>query len=257
MKINNNLFSIDGKVVCITGSSRGLGKTLGYYFVSGGAQVVLSSQEEKELQEAAREFEMNHSKVDIVVSDVSKWEDCENLVHEILTMHGRIDVMICNAGMDIIKPAIDYSEAEWDKILDVNLRGAYYCAKFAAQEMIKQKSGTIIMTSSIAGNFGISGLAPYAASKAGINQLVKSLAVEWAEYGIRVNGIAPGYIDNIMKEVAFDPNDLYQQKILSRTLMHRRGGLEEFAGAYLFLSSEAASYITGQTLIVDGGYSCW
>lgn len=251
-----DIFSVKDQVVCITGSSRGLGKTLAKGFAERGAKVVLTSFNEPELQQAYAELKTS-GQFAVIPCDVSKTKDCRNLIEKTIAAFGRIDTMICNAGTDIIKPAIEYSEEEWDRILDVNLRGVYMCAKFAALEMIKQESGTIIMTSSIAGQFGIAGLAPYASSKGAVNQLVKTMAVELKPHNIRVNAIAPGYLNNIMDGVAFDPNDPYQKRIIARTLMGRRGNLDEFIGPYVFLSSNASSYVTGAIVPVDGGYSCW
>jgi NAD(P)-dependent dehydrogenase (short-subunit alcohol dehydrogenase family) len=252
-----NIFSVEDQVVCITGSSRGLGKTLARAFAEHGAKVVLTSFNEPELQQTFTEFKDSGLDVSAIPCDVSKTKDCQDLIGKTIASFGKIDTCICNAGTDIIKPATEYSEEEWDRILDVNLRGVYMCAKFAAIAMIKQRSGNIIMTSSIAGQFGIAGLAPYASSKGAVNQLVRTMAVEFQPHNIRVNAIAPGYLNNIMDGVVFDPNDPYQQRIIARTLMGRRGNLEEFIGAYIFLASKASSYVTGQIIGVDGGYSCW
>lgn len=252
-----NIFSVKDQVVCITGSSRGLGKTLARAFAQEGAKVILTSFNEPELQQTFAELAQENLVVEAILCDVSRTVDCQNLIAGTIAKFGKIDTCICNAGTDIIKPATGYSEEEWDKILDVNLRGAYMCARYAAIEMIPRKSGNIIMTSSIAGQFGIAGLAPYAASKGAINLLVKTMAVEFQPHNIRVNAIAPGYLNNIMDGVVFDPNDPYQIRIIQRTLMGRRGNLEEFIGPYLFLASNASSYITGQIIGVDGGYSCW
>ncbi len=120
--------------------------------------------------------------------------------------------------------------------------------------MLQKKSGSIIMTSSIADNLGIPGLTPYAASKGGVNQLVRTMGVEWATKGVRVNAVAPGYIENIMSDVEFDPNSLYQRRVTQFTPMGRRGKIEEFVGTYLFLASPASTYITGEIIHVDGGY---
>src|ERR1700722_2217726 len=252
-----SLFSVADKVVCITGSSRGLGKTLARAFAEYGASVVITSFNETELGQTSKEFKQANLNVTAIPCDVSRTADCKNLIAKTIATFGRIDTCICNAGTDIIKPATDYSEEEWDKILNVNLRGAYMCAKYAAIEMISNKSGNIIMTSSIAGQFGVAGLAPYASSKGAINLLVKTLAVEFQPHNIRVNAIAPGYLNNIMDGVVYHPNDPYQQRIIARTLMGRRGNLEEFIGPYIFLASNASSYVTGQIVGVDGGYSCW
>jgi NAD(P)-dependent dehydrogenase (short-subunit alcohol dehydrogenase family) len=252
-----NLFSVQDQVVCITGSSRGLGKTLARAFAASGAKVILTSFNEPELQQTFEEFKRENFTVEAIPCDVSRTGDCKNLIAKTIAKFGKIDTCICNAGTDIIKPAIEYSEEEWDKILDINLRGAYMCARYAALEMIPRQSGNIIMTSSIAGQFGVAGLAPYSASKGAINLLVKTMAVEFQPHNIRVNAIAPGYLNNIMDGVVYDPEDLYQKRIIQRTLMGRRGNLEEFIGPYLFLASNASSYVTGQIIGVDGGYSCW
>jgi len=252
-----NIFSVADQVVCITGSSRGLGKTLARAFAEHGAKVVLTSFNEPELIQTFTEFKDAGLPVAAIPCDVSKSKDCQNLIEKTMADFGKIDTCICNAGTDIIKPATEYSEEEWDHILDVNLRGVYMCAKYSAIGMIPRKSGNIIMTSSIASHFGIAGLAPYASSKGAVNQLVRTMAVEFQPHNIRVNAIAPGYLNNIMDGVVFDPSDPYQQRIIARTLMGRRGNLEEFIGPYIFLASNASSYMTGQIIGVDGGYSCW
>lgn len=249
-----DLFSVENKVVGISGSSRGLGKAIAQGFAERGAKVIISSWNSAELASTEQEFESQGLIVDTVVLDVRNRTDCQKFVSTTLQQHGTLDVMICNAGTDIIRPAEQYEEDEWDKILDVNLRGYYYCAQFAAQHMLNVGSGSIIMTSSIAGSTGIPGLTPYAASKGGINQLVRTMAVEWAQRGVRVNAVAPGYIENIMADVSFDENEPYQKRVVTFTPMGRRGSVHEFLGAYLFLASEASSYVTGEILYVDGGY---
>lgn len=249
-----DLFSVENKVVCISGSSRGLGKALAKGFAERGAKVLISSWDSEELANTKQEFNNQGLSTESVVLDVQNQADCKRFVETALEIHGKLDVMICNAGTDIIKPAEQYEENEWDKILDINLRGYYFCAQFAAQQMLKVGNGSIIMTSSIAGSTGIPGLAPYAASKGGINQLVRTMGVEWAQHGVRVNAVAPGYIENIMANVEFDENDPYQKRVITFTPMGRRGAVDEFLGAYLFLASEASSYMTGEILYVDGGY---
>ena len=249
-----DIFSVAGKVVCITGSSRGLGKAIARGFAERGAKVVISSWNLEELEATRREFQVQGLEVYAVEVDVSKRNDCKRLIERTVENYGAIDVLICNAGIDIIKPAEQYEAEEWDKIIDINLRGYYFCAQFAAQQMLDRGTGSIVMTSSIAGAVGIPGLVPYAASKGGINQMVRTMAVEWAQKGVRVNAVAPGYIDNMMAGVEYDENDPYQQRVTRFTPMGRRGKVEEFLGAYIFLASDAASYITGEVLYVDGGY---
>lgn len=250
-----DLFSVKDKVVCISGSSRGLGKAIAQGFAERGAKVIISSWESKELANTKQEFEAQGLFVDSVVMNVQNQTDCQSFVERALQLHGQLDVMICNAGVDNIKPAEKYEEKEWDKILEINLRGYYFCAQSAARYMLNVGQGSIIMTSSIASSVGIPGLVPYAASKGGINQLVRTMGVEWAQQGVRVNAVAPGYIDNIMNNVQFDAEDPYQKRVITFTPMGRRGKLDEFLGAYLFLASDASSYMTGEILYVDGGYN--
>jgi len=249
-----DLFSVESKVVCISGSSRGLGKAIARAFAERGAKVIISGWDGAELAATKREFDANGLLVESLVFDARVQADCARLVTAALDSHGTLDVMICNAGTDIIKPAEQYEEAEWDAILETNLRGYYFCARYAARHMLQIGRGSIIMTSSIAGSAGIPGLAPYASSKGGINQLVRTMAVEWAQRGVRVNAVAPGYIENIMAGVKFDQSDPYQQRVLTFTPMGRRGAVEEFIGAYLYLASNASSYVTGEILYVDGGF---
>ena len=250
----NSLFDVSNKVVCVAGASRGLGKAIARSFSEHGAKTVIGALDATELDLVKDEFRRDNLDIVTHTVDVSRRTDCRDFVDATIATHGRIDVMICNAGVDIIKPAEAYEESEWDTILDINLRGYYYCTQFAALAMLPAGKGSIIMTSSVAGAHGIPGLTPYAASKGGVDQLVRTTAVEWAERGIRVNGVAPGYIENIMAGVEHNPDDPYQRRAIARTPMARRGRVDEFVGAYLYLASDAASYVTGTILYVDGGY---
>lgn len=253
----NKLFDMTDKVVCISGSSRGLGRSLAECFGQMGAKIVLSSFNASELAQTKAEFE--DAGIDVIATEanVKSEEDCANLVQSAIDAFGSIDVMICNAGTDIIKPAQSYETDEWDEIIDVNLRGYYYCAKHAAQAMLEQGSGSIVMTSSIASTLGVPGLTVYAASKAGVNQLTRTMAVEWADKGVRVNAVAPGFINNFMDGVHPDLDTPYQRRALGHTPMNRRGDLSEYFGPYVFLASEAASFVTGEILYVDGGYAAY
>ncbi len=253
--METKLFNIENKAVCISGSSRGLGKALAGCFAALGAKVMISSWDEKELIETVKEFQHKDFDMAATVADVRSREDCKNLVANTLDTLGGLDVFICNAGIDIIKPAEKYSESDWERIITTNLRGYFFCAQFAGRHMIEKKQGSIIMTSSVAGALGIPTLAPYAASKGGVNQLIRTMAVEWAEHNVRVNGIAPGFINNFMDSAHPNIDTPYQKRAMAFTPMGRRGELSEYFGPYVFLASQASSFVTGEILYVDGGYN--
>ncbi|HEX4244807.1 MAG TPA: SDR family oxidoreductase, partial [Acidimicrobiales bacterium] len=179
------------------------------------------------------------------------------LVHETKRVFGHLDSVVCNAGIDIIKPAVSYAPEEWDAVLAVNLKGAFLVAQSAARMWIglEQRDVSISFTASIACSIGLPMLAPYAASKGGINQLVRTLAVEWAEHGIRVNAVAPGYVQNIMSGVTLHADSSSEKRIQQFTPLGRRATVDEIAAPFVFLASPAASYITGAVLAVDGGYT--
>ncbi len=189
--------------------------------------------------------------------DISESDSCNDLIQFAVNEFGQVNILVNNAGIDIIKPAEAILESEWDEILNVNLKGHFHCSQFAAIQMMKQNTGgAIINISSIASVVGIPGLVAYSAAKGGINQLTRVMAVEWASKNIRVNAIAPGYFENIMLGANVEHEKLEKQKqIITFTPMARRGKPEELIGPLVFLASDASSYITGAILFVDGGYT--
>lgn len=252
-------FDLSGLSAVITGASRGIGFAIARHFLQANAKVVIGGIDPRETADAASALGegFGAEAVRNLPGDISMPEAAKELIDLAIDSFGKLDAVVCNAGIDIIKPAIDYDPTEWDRILSVNLRGAFLPAQAAARFWIDsgQKGGSVTLTSSIAAKAGVTGLAPYGASKGGVDQLVRNLAVEWAPHGIRVNAVATGYVDNIMAEVAVHADPESDRRIRIFTPLGRRATVDEIAAPFVFLASPAASYITGAVLAVDGGYT--
>jgi NAD(P)-dependent dehydrogenase (short-subunit alcohol dehydrogenase family) len=249
------LFDLSGKVAIVTGSGRGLGKTMALGLAQHGADVVAVSRTQAEVEKTAAEITALGRKALALRVDTSVKADVDRMVAKAVETWGRIDVLVNNAGIDIIKPAVDYTEAEWDQVLDINLKGYFLCAQAVGRQMIEQGRGSIAMNSSIAGSIGVSWLVPYASAKGGVNQLARTLAVEWARHGVRVNVFAPAYFENVMAGAENIHNEDKERHIREWTPMGRRGRAEELIGPVVFLASDASSYVTGNILMVDGGWT--
>lgn len=251
-------FDVSDTAAIITGASRGIGLAIARHFLAGGAGVAIGGVDAVETRAAAEKLsaEFGSDRVAGLAGDISRPEVAQSLVDLAFQRFGRLDTVVCNAGIDIIKSAIDYEPTEWDRILSVNLRGAFLPAQAAARLWIENRQGgSVILTSSIIARAGVTGLAPYGASKGGVDQLVRGLAVEWAPHGIRVNAVAPGYVDNVMAGVSVHADPESDKRIAMFTPLGRRATVDEIAAPFVFLASPAASYITGAVLAVDGGYT--
>jgi NAD(P)-dependent dehydrogenase (short-subunit alcohol dehydrogenase family) len=252
-----DLFDLSGKVAIVTGSGRGLGKAMAIGLAAAGATVVTCSRTLEQAEQAADEIAKAGGEAAATRVDTSDRQSCEDLVGFGIERFGRLDVLVNNAGIDIIKPVEEYGEDEWDQVVDINLKGYFLCAQLAGRRMLEQGTGgSIINNSSIASQVGVHGLIAYSAAKGGVNQLTRVMAVEWAQRGVRVNAVAPGYFENIMGGAAEEHNRAEkQEQIITFTPMARRGLPEELVGPVVFLASDASSYVTGAVLYVDGGYS--
>ena len=252
----SKLFDLGGRVAIVTGGGRGLGRTIALGLADHGADVAVVSRTIEQVERVAGEIRGMGRKALALPVDTSRKTDVDRMVARTLETWGRIDVLVNNAGIDIIKPAVDYAEAEWDQIVDINLKGYFLCAQAVGRQMLGQRSGSILMNGSIAGSVGIKGLTPYASAKGGVAQLARTLAVEWAPHNVRVNVFAPAYFENVMQGVEHVHRDEAKERhIREWTPLGRRGKLEELIGPVVFLASDASSYVTGHVLMVDGGWT--
>lgn len=240
-----------GKTVLITGASKGIGYAAANEFIIRGAEVIMVARDLVQLKKSADEL---GGKTRAIAADLSTAEGIEKVVLETESNYEQLDVLVNNAGSNIRKAAKDVEDGEFEKLINTNLRSAYELTRKLYPLIKKSKQGNVVFMSSVAGLTHIRTGALYAMTKAAMNQLTKNLAAEWAEDGIRVNAIAPWYIATpLAKQVLED--DAYKKEVLDRTPMKRVGEPREVASAVLFFCSPQASYITGQTLAVDGGFS--
>ena len=251
------LFDLSDKVAIVTGSGRGLGASIAAGLAAAGASVMLCSRTKAEVDRTAEEIARSGGKVAATVVDTSDRESCQRLIDQTISKFGKLNVLVNNAGIDSISSAEDLTDDAWERVVNTNLKGYFICSQLAARQMLAQGSGgSIVNNSSICSIIGVNGLTVYSATKGGVNQLTRVMAVEWAKRGIRVNAIAPGYFDNIMQDATAEHASSDKQKqVIAFTPMGRRGQPEELIGPVIFLASEASSYVTGAILFVDGGYT--
>jgi 3-oxoacyl-[acyl-carrier protein] reductase len=240
-----------GKATLITGGSRGLGRAIALAFAQAGARVAIGyAQNRPAAEETAALIQAAGGEAVIVQGDVAQPAEAERVVQETIAAFGRLDILVNNAGINRDNLALRISESDWDLVLDTNLKGAFFCAKAALRQMLRQRNGRILNVSSVAGLVGNAGQANYAAAKAGLVGLTKALAREVGSRGITVNAIAPGFIETGMTTHL---TEAQRQAALSQIPLGRFGRGEEVAALAVFLASDAASYLTGVTIPVDGG----
>jgi 3-oxoacyl-[acyl-carrier protein] reductase len=244
------MFNLKNKVAVITGASRGIGKSIAEFYAKAGAHVTCVSRNRDTLNDVVQSIISNGGSASINAFDVSNFIEFQNNINEIVKEYGTIDILVNNAGITIDKLIMRMNEDDWNKVLDVNLKGAFNGIKSVTRIMMKARSGRIINISSVVGLTGNSGQANYAASKAGLIGLSKASAKELSSRGITVNCIAPGYINTDMTANITDEN---KENLYSQIPLGRIGNPNDIATAALFLASDEAGYITGQTLTVDGG----
>ena len=252
-KTIKELFDLTGKTAIVTGGSRGIGKEMAEGLAEAGANLMLCARRAEWLDETTAEFRARDFSVESALCDVAKQTDIQTVVDETIEKFGKIDILINNAGISWGAMPEDMPLEKWQKVLDVNLTGCFLFAQIVGREMLKCSQGSIIniasisgMTSSANGPF----YAGYAASKAGLIGLTRELAASWGRKGIRVNAIAPGFFHSRLADAVID---IYERQIQENNAIPRIGTEGELKGVTVFLASDASSYITGQTIVVDGG----
>lgn len=249
----SELFKLDGKIALVTGSARGLGKEIALSLAQNGASLILADIVYPE--QTAKEIEDIGLRCLSIQMDISDEAKVENLVKRSISEYKKVDILINNAGISQLSytPTEEMPIEEWDKIIRINLRGTFLCCKYIGRQMIKSGGGNIVNISTTAGISGVPRAPGYCASKAGIILLTKSLALEWARYNIRVNAIAPHYLETELTEGLRASEKVYSG-LVKQIPLKRFGKTSEIVGAVLLLSSNASSYITGTVLVVDGGF---
>jgi len=248
------MFELTGKVAVVTGGGTGLGEAAARALAEAGASVVLSGRRRENLEKVAADIQSNGGQALPVVADVSRREDVESMAAGALRAYGKIDILVNNAGINIAKPFLDLTEEEWDAVLNTNLKGCFYCCQAIGKGMVEQGSGSIINMVSVFGLRGFMNLSPYIASKGAIVQFTKALAVEWGRHNVRVNAIAPSYIKTEMTKRDIESDERVLKFNLGKIPMRRGGEPHEIGGIVVFLASEASSFVTGETVAVDGGW---
>lgn len=248
------LFSLDGRVALVTGSSRGLGFAMAEGLAECGATVILNGRNEKTLSEVAKKLKDRGLKADVAVFDAVDENAVRAGVDAAAKRHGRLDIVVANAGMTIRKPLEEWTTAEWNQVIAADLTSCFVVTQAAVPHMKKNKHGRIIFTTSLTAVRGRPGIHAYVAAKTGLIGMTRSLACELAEHGITVNGVLPGYFETELNAALLANKD-FVEFVNGRTPMRRWGKPRELAGAAIYLASDASSYVTGQQITVDGGTS--
>ena len=253
MTLNYPTFSLQGRKALVTGASRGIGQALAQGLAHAGADVAVAARNEQDLQASLTAIRALGRKSVALRLDVTDLAAIRAGVDAACQQLGGLDILINNAGIEQVCPSLDVDEALWDRILDTNLKGAFFCAQAAARIMTENTGGSIVNVCSLTSEVGVPTATPYGSSKSGLLGMTRALATEWARHDIRVNAIAPGYFRTALTEV-FYQDDNWQQAMLEKIPQRRFGKLEDLLGAVVFLCADSAAYINGQMLTIDGGY---
>jgi len=252
--MSNSVFDLSGQVALVTGASRGLGQCFARALAKAGADLILTSRRRETLAGFEAEIGSLGRRTVAVGLDVRDSSSIQRMAAEAEAAFGQIHILVNNAGCNVRKPALEITWDDWNLVLDTNLRGSFFVAQAIARGMIAHRYGRIINIGSVTSVFGYAGLAPYGASRGGIRQLTMSLADDWGAHGVTVNCLAPGWFKTEQNQALYENQD-WVDYLIERIPLKRTGRPDDLDGAIVFLASEASRYITGQTLLVDGGIS--
>jgi NAD(P)-dependent dehydrogenase (short-subunit alcohol dehydrogenase family) len=247
-----NFFDLTGKVALVTGASRGLGQYMGRALALAGADLIITARKKEDTEAFAKEVRGLGRKVVGLSLDVREEASIRQMADEAQAAFGRIDILVNNAGCNVRKPSLEVSWDDYNKVLETNLRGTFFVAQQIARHMIPRKQGRIINIGSVTAVFGYAGIVPYCASRGGVKQMTMALADEWGRHGINVNCLAPGWFRTEQNKVLYE-NPKWVEYLVERIPLKRPGRPDDLDGAVAFLASDASAYVTGQTLLVDGG----
>ncbi len=252
--MSEDLFDLSGQVALVTGASRGLGQYFGRALAKAGADLIITSRKREDLSAFVAEVEAMGRKAVPLALDVRDYASIQKMAEEAQAAFGQIHILVNNAGCNVRKPALDVTWDDWNLILDTNLRGSFFVAQAMARGMVSYGYGRIINIGSVTSVAGYAGLGPYTASRGGIRQLTMSLADDWGKHGVTVNCLAPGWFKTAQNRVMYE-DEGWVEYLTERIPLKRPGAPNDLDGAIVFLASEASRYVTGQTLLVDGGIS--
>lgn len=254
VEISMDTFKLNDKVVLVTGSTKGIGYGIAMALARSGADVVVNSRNQEDCDQVAGEIRNLGRRSLGIAADITKLNAINKMVEVALQYFGRIDVLINNAGTAITRKAEDITEQDWDRVLNIDLKAVFFCSQAVGRFMIQQRKGKIINVASVLGLVGERQVLPYCVAKGGVIQLTRALALEWARYNIQVNALCPGYVITPMNEVDLSQEKIYNH-IVGKTPLKRLAKIEDLVGGAIFLVSDASNYMTGQVLVIDGGWT--
>lgn len=252
-----DIFDLSGKVAIVTGGNQGIGLAISRGLAEAGAAVIIANRRAEEGKQAAESLKKDGLNVISIPIDVCDEASIAEMVSNVVENLGKIDILVNNAGVIIRKAAEEVTREDWDYMMNINLRGVFFCCQLVGREMIKQKKGKIINISSDASQRATPERSVYATSKAGVSHLTRCLAVEWAKHNINVNAIGPGPTHTPLNKKYYEENPDKLQQTVQSIPMGRMGNTSDYIGAAVFLASEASNFMTGQTLLIEGGSTIW